>query len=226
MLKNSFLVYLCIVRVCKCVNCHSKDTFMNVNVILFPTFETLDVFGPVEIFGRLDSITIRYFSLMGGLISNDDAIQIMTEPISALQSDNAKSVLFVPGGMGTRKEVDNMVLMEAISYHGAHSKYVLSVCTGSALLAKAQLLSGKRATSNKRALEWAMSINESVKWLPKARWVVDGKFYTSSGVSAGMDMALGFVADVFGLKEAEKIAFEIEYVWNKNKDEDAWARNL
>lgn len=199
---------------------------MNINVILFPNFETLDVFGPVEVLGRLDDVGIAYYSLNGGIIENSDNIQIVTQAISELQSDKANSVLFVPGGFGTRQEVLNTKLMQAIKEQGDTSKYVLSVCTGSALLAKSGLLDNKGATSNKRAFEWAMSTNSLVKWNSKARWVVDGKFYTSSGVSAGMDMALGFVADIFGIEEAKKIAFEIEYVWNNDKENDAWARHI
>ena len=199
---------------------------MNVNVILFSGFETLDVFGPVEVLGRLDNIVIAYYSLNGGIVENSDNVKIVTQPISELNSDTQNSILFVPGGIGTRKEVLNTRLMQAIREHGEASKYVLSVCTGSALLAKSGLLDRKEATSNKRAFEWVMSTNSTVKWKSKARWVVDGKFYTSSGVSAGIDMTLGFVFDIFGVEKAEKIASEIEYVWNSDKKNDAWARDI
>lgn len=197
---------------------------MNINVILFRNFETLDVFGPIEIFGRLNCINISYYSLDGGIITNGDNVQILTKSLDNIDIGKEDTVLFVPGGMGTRVEVNNEKLIAYLREIGLASKYVLSVCTGSALLAKSGLLDGKEATSNKRAFEWIVSTNSLVKWNSNARWVVDGKFYTSSGVSAGMDMALGFVADVFGMSEAETIAFEIEYIWNKNKRNDFWAR--
>lgn len=76
-----------------------------------------------------------------------------------------------------------------------NSQNCLTVCTGSALLAKTGLLNMKKATSNKKAFAWVKSVNNNVKWVEEARWVVDGKFYTSSGVSAGMDMVLGFIRD-------------------------------
>ena len=85
---------------------------------------------------------------------------------------------------------------------------------------KTGLLDERRATSNKRAFEWVQSVNTNVEWIQTARWVVDGKFYTSSGVSAGMDMALGFVADIVDTETAEEIAYAIEYVWNSDKDND------
>lgn len=61
-------------------------------------------------------------------------------------------------------------------------------------------------------------------WIKCARWVVDGKFYTSSGVSAGMDMSLGFITDRSGKEAADEIANAIEYVWNHDKENDLFAR--
>ena len=57
-------------------------------------------------------------------------------------------------------------------------------------------------------------------WIKKARWVVDGKYYTSSGVSAGIDMAFGFLKDMYGLDFAKNVAFQIEYSWQEDKDFD------
>ena len=70
------------------------------------------------------------------------------------------------------------------------SALVTTVCTGSALLARTGRLDGIAATSNKAAFAWVMEQGPKVDWKPEARWVEDGKFMTSSGVSAGMDMAL------------------------------------
>ena len=67
------------------------------------------------------------------------------------------------------------------------------MCTGSALLAKAGLLDGIRATTNKRAFAWARSQSDKVIWEKEARWVEDDKFFASSGVSAGMDMSLAVI---------------------------------
>ena len=70
------------------------------------------------------------------------------------------------------------------------------------------------------SLEWVKTNSDKVDWIEKARWVVDGKYYTSSGVSAGIDMTLGFVADIFGYDSAIKIAKRIEYIWQEDKDID------
>jgi transcriptional regulator GlxA family with amidase domain len=67
------------------------------------------------------------------------------------------------------------------------------------------------------------SVRPAVNWLPKARWAVAGKYYTSSGISAGLDLALGFVADQWGEETALTIANGLEYAWNRDKDNDPFA---
>jgi len=192
---------------------------MNVGVLLFDNFETLDVFGPVEILGRLkDLYSIRFYSLSGGLIRNSHGISIVTEKLEPEHSNS--EIIIIPGGAGTRLGVNNALLIDTIRKISVSSNYVLTICTGSALLAKTGLLDGRKATSNKRAFDWVLTNGKDVNWIKHARWVVDGKYYTSSGVSAGMDMALGFLAERHGLEFARKVAFEIEYNWTEESEDD------
>jgi transcriptional regulator GlxA family with amidase domain len=192
---------------------------MNVGVLLFDNFETLDVFGPVEILGRLkDLYSIRFYSLSGGLIRNSHGISIVTEKLEPEHSNS--EIIIIPGGAGTRLGVNNQLLIDTIRKISVSSNYVLTICTGSALLARTGLLDGRKATSNKRAFDWVLTNGKDVNWIKHARWVVDGKYYTSSGVSAGMDMALGFLADRHGLEFARKVAFEIEYNWTEESEDD------
>lgn len=194
---------------------------VNFNVLLFNGFETLDAFGPAEVIGRLpDKYSLKYCSLLGGMVESSQGVQVNTLPFAEIEPDG---VLLIPGGMGTRALVSDEHFICQLKILSQQAQYVLSVCTGSALLAKTDLLSGKGATSNKRAFKWVSSINTQVNWVKKARWVVDGKYYTSSGVSAGMDMALGFISDRFGVETANNIACDIEYRWNSDKDKDPFA---
>ncbi|TCK83389.1 type 1 glutamine amidotransferase family protein [Albibacterium bauzanense] len=86
---------------------------MNVGVLLFEDFETLDVFGPVEILGRLkDFYTITFYSLYGGLIKNSHNVSILTEKLE--RADKRVEIFLIPGGLGTRKEVDNVLLIDKI----------------------------------------------------------------------------------------------------------------
>ncbi len=190
-----------------------------IGVLLFENFETLDVFGPVEIFGRLQAhYNIKFYSQYGGSVSNAHGVNLLTDMI--MDTNMSFDIFLIPGGYGTREAVENEELMKLIKSISNNSKIIFTVCTGSGLLAKTGLLSGKKATSNKRAFDWAMAQDETVVWQKKARWAVDGKYYTSAGVSAGMDMALGYLADNHGINFARKVAYEIEYTWQENKDMD------
>ena len=189
--------------------------------LLFDNYETLDVFGPAEIFGRLtDHYILKFYSLEGGVITNRHRVPIMTEKLSSITEK--PFAFLIPGGMGTRVEVKNEALIDKIKEVSLSSDYVLTVCTGSALLAKSGLLDDREATSNKRAFSWVMTNGTEVDWDKKARWKVDDNYYTSSGVSAGMDMALGFLADRHGIDFARNVAWEIEYNWIEDKDNDTF----
>ncbi len=141
-------------------------------------------------------------------------------PLSDATAGALHRLVLIPGGFGTRKEVDNGPFIEALRSIANGSQFVLTVCTGSALLARAGLLSGRRATSNKRAFDWVVEQDRGVLWKRKARWIRDDKYYTSSGVSAGIDMTLGFVGDRHGTETAERISRGIEYLWNRDSGYD------
>lgn len=194
---------------------------MNIAVLLFDDFETLDVFGPVEVFGRLvDLYTIKFYSQNGGPVKNKHGVIITTEKLKDIV-DNVE-IFLILGGIGTRKEVDNILLIEKIREVSTLSKFVLTVCTESALLAKTGLLDQKRATSNKRAFSWVITNGPNVLLDKNARWTINDKYYTSSGVSAGIDMALGFLSDRHGIEFAKRGAFEIEYNWEEDMDNDTF----
>ncbi len=188
---------------------------MTVCFLFFPDFETLDIFGPVEILTRVEGAEPRFVSVGGGQVRSRQGYLVDTAPLSEMDGGG---ILVVPGGMGTRPLVNDDAFLSALAAACKKADWVLSVCTGSALLAKAGLLDGRTATSNKKAFEWVRSQSDGVLWNEPARWCADGKYYTSTGVSAGMDMALGFVSDRFGLRKAEEIAKDIEYVWNRDPD--------
>lgn len=195
---------------------------MQVAILLFNGFETLDVFGPVEILGRLpDRFQLSYYSLTGGIITSTQGVEISTRTIGEIPLP--LHILLIPGGKGTRSEINNKELIYEINRLADSSDYVLTVCTGSALLAKTPLLNGRTATSNKRAFDWVMSVNTQVNWKRKARWTVDAKYYTSSGISAGMDMTLAFVGDTLNAESARQVAREMEYEWNDNPENDKFS---
>ena len=130
------------------------------------------------------------------------------------------NVLLVPGGFAARELAHESEFIAILGELARRHEYVITACTGSVLLAKTGLLDGMEATSNKLSWQWATSEALNVRWIRAARWCVSGKFYTGSGVSAGIDAALGFIADMHGLDEAQRIAQAMEYAWNSDKNAD------
>ncbi len=190
----------------------------DVITVLFNDFETRDVFGPIEVLGRVpDQFNPLFCSLAGGIITSTQKVPVMTLPLSDLKS--TRFILFIPGGNGARGMVNDEACVAAIRSLARNAEFILTVCTGSILLARAGMLEGKCATSNKRVFAWTKSA-PCVNWIKKARWVKDGTISTRSGVSAGIDMALGFVADLFGHPAAQQVSREIEYEWNEDSGYD------
>ena len=192
-------------------------------VLIFPGFELLDVFGPMEMFGLLkDDFTLEFVSEeIGAVPSNQGLAAHSTRTIDTVATDD---IVFVPGGSGTRKAEKNPALLTWISESSAQAEFTLSVCTGSLLLGKARVLDGKRATTNKAAFQWVADQCPQVDWVREARWVEDGTVFTSSGVSAGMDMSLAVISKTHGLETAEKVAVWAEYDWHRDANWDPFAK--
>lgn len=186
-------------------------------VVLYENYETLDVFGPVEVLGHLDNYQLEFVSFMGGIIKSTQKVEMVTKPFSEIEKID---ILLIPGGRGAEILTSNVEFIEGIALLAKKSEYILTVCTGSVLLAKTGLLDNKKATSNKMAFEWVCSQREEVIWVKEARWVRSGNYYTSSGVSAGIDMALGFISDLYSMSFATYIARDMEYSWNPDKTID------
>lgn len=192
-----------------------------VGVVLYPGFEVLDVFGPVEMWAYVPDFQVVMISQNGGAVKSAQGVSAVADYsfANAPQLD----IMMVPGGTGTRTELNNQVFLDFIRKQNENTQLTTSVCTGSALLAKAGLLKGHKATSNKNFFSLATQQDPSVDWQGKARWVEDGKFITSSGVSAGTDMALGLVARLYGKERASLLAHSLEYEWNDDPNNDPFA---
>jgi transcriptional regulator GlxA family with amidase domain len=132
----------------------------------------------------------------------------------------------LPGGFGTIQELGNQAIMDFLKERVPSAKVTMSVCSGSWILAKAGLLDGRRATSNKFYFKMATDQSDQVEWVSEARWVEDGPIFTSSGVSAGIDMSLAVIESLFGKKKAIYIANVTEYVWNQDPNEDPFHKFL
>ena len=197
-------------------------TRLTVAVVLFEEFELLDVFGPLEMFGSLpEQFDIVLTAEKGEAVTSRQGPKSVID--YRFENCPAFDILLVPGGPGTRREVDNPALLAWLQSRAQVAQFVTSVCTGSALLARAGLLDGRRATTNKAAFEWVVSLSETVNWQKQARWVEDEHVFTSSGVSAGIDMSLALIARLSGEETAEQVATSAEYERHRDPSWDPFA---
>ena len=136
-------------------------------------------------------------------------------------------ILLIPGGGGNRvfEQTNDTTIEDFVTSRYPELQYLLSVCTGSATLARAGLLEGRRATSNKAAWSWVITHGRNVTWVPTARWVVDGNIWTSSGVAAGIDMAFAFAKHYYGEddKEVMKTLNGMEYAAHTDQHWDPFS---
>jgi putative intracellular protease/amidase len=135
-------------------------------------------------------------------------------------------ILLLPGGFGTLPELENPRMLGFLSQRSKAAQITCSVCSGSALLAKAGVLDGYRATSNKQLFVLATSQSDKVTWVEEARWVDDGPVVTASGVSAGTDMALAIIQRLWGEEVARQTAEFAEYTWHEDADSDPFVSEL
>src|SRR5262249_44460403 len=127
-------------------------------------------------------------------------------------------------GNGTQEAIHDTALLSWLRASADRAELVMSVCTGTELLAEAGLIDGRRATTNKMLFTRLESAWPKVQGGGRARWVEDGKFVTSSGVSAGIDMALAVIAKLVGPQTSELLAKATEYEWHRDAGWDPFAK--
>ncbi len=185
---------------------------MNFGIIVFPDVEELDFVGPWEM-----------LTMWSKLAAGPENCLIVAEKAGPVVCAKGLSVnphvsfadcppldyLLVPGGMGTRREVDNPAMVQFLAAQAPGCKALLSVCTGAFVLHAAGLLAGKTATTHWGSLDRLRALGD-VK-VVEQRFVQDGDVWTSAGVSAGTDLMLAFIAHTAGEEAAAKVQLQAEY---------------
>ena len=193
-----------------------------IGFLLYPEFETLDLFGPVQMFGAVkDAFQFHMVAETSAPVRSRHGQVVQVD--HTFEDGHVYDLILVPGGPGTWAEIDNPAVLDWISSVSSTAQIVMSVCTGAALLAKAGVLDGRAATTNKMNFDWVAQHGTDVAWQGRARWVVDGKFHTSSGVTAGMDMSLAVVDHLLGTQAGEASANHSEYLRNRDPKDDPFA---
>jgi transcriptional regulator GlxA family with amidase domain len=191
-----------------------------VGIVVFENVEVLDFCGPFEVFSvtRMnDARRLEEPSPFDVLLVAERAVPVMTAggmtvvPHHAFADCPRLDILVAPGGWGTRKELKNPVMLDWLRARAAEAETLTSVCTGSMLLGFAGLLDGLHATTHWRSLDWMRDSFPKVIVEYGKHFVVDGRVFTSAGISAGIDMALKVVAHYLGEDVARASARYMEY---------------
>jgi transcriptional regulator GlxA family with amidase domain len=191
-----------------------------VGILVFPNVEVLDFCGPFEVFSvtRLNEDARREepspFEVLLVAERMDTVVAtggLKVVPDVTIDTCPPLDILVVPGGWGTRTEVNNQRLIDWIGERGRSVETLTSVCTGSMLLGQAKLLDGRRATTHWRSLSRMRDAFPSVTVEEKLHVVEDGHVVTSAGISAGIDMALRIVIRYFGEAVGRATARNMEY---------------
>ncbi|HEY2290857.1 MAG TPA: DJ-1/PfpI family protein [Thermoanaerobaculia bacterium] len=217
---------------------------LRVGILVFDGFEPIDVWGFLEAFSISRFIGTSYFSpppypFEVVLIANQNRPDGggMPEPVKSANGPRVApdyfrdealekkiDLLMIPGGGGTRvllsdeRPEERRALLAWVRAMDERVEIMSSVCTGAAILAAAGVLDGKPATTNHAAFAWVTQFGPRVKWDNVLRWVDAGRYVTSAGVSAGIDMGFYLVKRLAGRAVAEVSAKGAEYGWHSNPE--------
>jgi transcriptional regulator GlxA family with amidase domain len=195
-------------------------TRKRVGIVLFNDIEVLDFCGPFEVFSvtrlneekrREEPSPFEVFLVAETLSSVTTTGGMKVIPQYSFENCPRLDILVVPGGWGTRKELNNIVILEWLRSWAAEVETLTSVCTGSMLLGFAGLIDGLHATTHWRSLDWMRDSFPAVFVEYEQHVVEDGRVFTSAGISAGIDMALKVVARYYGKDIARSTAVHMEY---------------
>lgn len=196
----------------------------NTAILIFDGVEVLDFAGPFEVFSRTrtvpgfesrrtdDDAPFHVFTVAPVLREIRATGDLRVIPHYGFADAPQIDLLLVPGGFGTRRLVEDDRVIGWIQRVAMRAQLTTSVCTGAALLAKAGLLAGRRATTHFGSYDWLAALDPSITVERGVRFVNDG-IVTSAGVSAGIDMAFEVVAQRCGREVARETAQYIEYEW-------------
>ncbi|MHC4993602.1 MAG: DJ-1/PfpI family protein [Planctomycetota bacterium] len=199
-------------------------------ILLFPGVEILDFAGPYEVFSVASRPAMRSGSsatpktpaaptppafnvftvaeLPGPVVTNNG---LSVNPDYTITDTPAPDILLVPGGQGTREQLDNPTLIDWITQAAGRAELVLSVCTGALLLGKAGLLDGREATTHHVAYDLLRQIAPTATVYEDRRFVDTRQVVTSAGIAAGIDMSLHVVQRLLGWEAATATARQMEY---------------
>lgn len=185
-----------------------KIPIKTIGVLLYDGYNTLDAMGPFHTLTEISGARVFFVAKRKGLVKNQSGMRVQVD--SSIDEVKALDILVIPGGAReTYFATQDSVLLNWIRMIDRHSVYTTSVCTGSWILGATGLLKGRKATSNWYRAEEMMTGYGAV--FQDSRWVKDDKYWTSAGVTAGIDMSLAIIRELMGDAYTQAVMLDLEY---------------
>lgn len=206
------------------------DPVVPVSMVGFPGVLLLDIAGPLQVFAMANRFApapryrTRLLSLYGGPIETDTGVVLNSD--MTLAEAPCGGDLIVPGGPGVDAQLDDPAFIDALRRAALGRRRLVSVCSGSLLLAEAGLLDGRKATGHWERTAQMMKSYPQVRWTPDAIYVQDGPIYSSAGVTAGLDLALALVEADLGSTLALRVAQELVIHLRRSGGQSQFSRPL
>lgn len=185
-----------------------KHTIETIGILVYDGVNSLDVFGPRYVLNQIMGVDLKMIALKPGNVKTVMGIEFVPDAI--IDDIDTLDILVIPGGAkGTIEASYNKKLQQWIRQIDQNSTYTTSVCTGGWILGSTGLLKGRRATTN-----WFQAEEFLTKYgaeFTNERFTRDGKYWTSAGVSAGMDMSLALLDEIAGRDYAQGVMLDMEY---------------
>ena len=196
---------------------------LRVVILVFDDVEVLDFCGPFEVFSVANrDVEPQLFDISVVALSEKIVARggLSVNPHHSLESCPQADILLIPGGIGVTPQIEDEAVVNWVISQASTAQLVTSVCTGAVLLGRAGLLDDLDATTHHRCIEQLQRVAPRTRVVTNKRFVDEGRFITSAGISAGIDMALHIVCRLAGIKIARDVAARMEYDWNNESTND------
>ena len=192
----------------KIIMTQPKIPIKTIGIYVYDGYNTLDAIGPYQVLSELMGVDIFFVAKEKGFVKNQRGLQVKVDKSFA---DVSKlDILVIPGGAKEAfMQTQDTAVLNWIKGIDKNSVYTTSVCTGGWILGATGLLKDKNVTTNWYRADEIMKMYGAK--FQNERYVKDGKYWTSAGVTAGMDMALGIIDELMGKKYTQGVMLDLEY---------------
>lgn len=177
-----------------------------IGLLVFPNITQLDMTGPLQVFASVADADVHLIWKTLDPVPSDTPLKI--KPTVTLADCPQLDLICVPGGLGTDPLMEDEEVLGFLRRQADGASYVTSVCTGALVLGAAGLLKGYKATTHWNALSTLPILGAEIL---RERVVIDRNRITGGGVTAGIDLGLIVVAEMFGRPVAEFVQLRLEY---------------